>query len=363
MKFSVIVAFDNQYELMSNFVENLAMNTDFSEGELLLVADGCRDRNTLLYLQEKANQHKWLRLIELERRCGYSKANNFGVRESSGEILVFLNSDVLPTKGSVNALVRHVQFCAKIGAAQGKLIFPQNGLIQSTGHLFFGYKNAHVYTGCECDDPLVQLSNTRQALTTAFCAIPRDVFWEHGGFDEIYYNAYEGMELTLKISNSGKICSYFANASAFHVVGGSRDNLDFDDNVSGHIFWERWKTTIRTDIQEYLVPQITDEIRKNTYFYVQGSSFPNWKEVICATGLQLTGNLELQGRFSAQINLYQNLPYAALLHPQPYLFVVDALSCIQGNQNWAKVRNNPRDIVIDAHGLIRTLDRVTGVSY
>ena len=360
MKFSVVVAFDNQYELMSNFVENLLLNTDFSEGELILVSDGCRDCKTLSYLKQKTTQFKWFKLIELEQRNGYGKANNWGVRKSCGEIVVFLNSDVLPVKGSVNALVQYVLSNTKIGAAQGKLVYPQNGLIQSTGHLFFEYKNAHVYTGCECNAPLVRASGARQALTTAFCAIPRSIFWEHGGFDEIYYNAYEGMELTLKISNSGKICSYFADAFAFHVVGGSRKNLDFDNDFSGHIFWERWKKTIRTDIQHYITPQITDTMLKETYFLVQSSSIPGWNEVIHAIGLQLMGVLELQERFSTQINFYQNLPYAALHHPQPYLFVVDELSYIRGNRNWVEVRNNSRDLVIDAHGLVGTLGKVTG---
>lgn len=359
MKFSVVVAFDNEYELMTNFVENLILTTDFSEGELVLVADGCRDRDALSYLHEKAKQFKHIKLIKLEQRNGYSKANNIGVHNSCGEILVFLNSDVFPTHNSVNALVRHIQDCTKIGATQGKLIYPQNGLVQSTGHLFFGYKNAHVYTGCESEDPLVQQSGTRQALTTAFCAMPQSIFWEMGGFDEIYYNAYEGMELTLKVSHSGRDCSYFANAVAFHAVGGSRNNLNFDDSLPGHIFWNRWKKSIHTDIQTYLTPQITSKMQENTYFLIQGSSIPGWQEIIHGVGLQSVGEVELQTRFSTRIDLYRSLPYAALLHPQPYLFVVDELSRIQANQNWARVRNNPRDLVIDAHGLVRTLNTVT----
>lgn len=361
MNFSVIVAFDNQYELMSNFVENLLLSTDFSGGELILVADDCRDRRTLSYLEEKFEETNWFKLIKLEQRSGYSKANNIGVHSSKGDILVFLNSDVFPTQGSVNTLVQHVQSSAKIGAAQGKLVYPQNRLIQSTGHLFLEYKNAHVYAGCECSDPIVQQSGPRQALTTAFCAIPRSVFYEHGGFDEIYYNAYEGMELTLKISISGKICSYFADAIAFHAVGGSRNHLDFDSRIPGHIFWERWKKVILIDIHTYLAPQITDEMKKSAYFLVQGSSILGWKKIIDTVGLRVTGELELQDRFSERIDLYRNLPYAAMQHPQPYLIVVDELSCIKENQNWAIMRNNPKDLVMDAHGLVRTLKTITGV--
>lgn len=137
MKFSVIVAFENQYELMSNFVENLVLNTDFSEGELLLVSDGCRDRNTLLYLQEKAKQLKRFRLVELDRQYGYSKANNFGVRESCGEILAFLHEYL----NFYNHKRPHSSICNQTPAQAEEIYFKkQNAVSISTDCVPFACK-------------------------------------------------------------------------------------------------------------------------------------------------------------------------------------------------------------------------------
>lgn len=362
MNFSIIVPFNNTYELMTHFIENLILHTDFSQGELVLISDACKDRDTLLYLFEKAKHLPYIQIIELQHQSGYSKANNIGVHACNGKVLVFLNSDVFPTHGSVNELVHYVETHPEVGAVQGKLVYPQNGLIQSTGHLFFEYTNRHIYTGCSSDHPMAQHSASRQALTTAFCAMPKNLFYELGGFDEVYYNAYEGMELTLRVSHSGKNCLYFADAVAFHAVGGTRDYIDFDDSIPGHIFWERWKKTIRTDIHKYLAAQITNEMLENTYFLIQGSSIPGWKEIIDKLGLRTSGQIELHTRFSKQIDLYRSLPYAALSHPQPYLFTVDELCRIQSNLNWAKIRNNPKDLVIDSHGLVQNLHTVVKVS-
>lgn len=224
-----------------------------------------------------------------------------------------------------------------------------------------GYHNTHIYAGCAQSDPLVQQSGIRQAITTAFCAIPRYLFELHSGFDEIYYNAYEGMELTLKISKAGKRCTYCANAVAFHAVGGSRNHMEFDNSIPGHIFWHRWKDKIHDDIQDYLSPQVTPLMRERTYFLMQGSSIPGWDKILQSLKLNYSEEFMLPSRFSKQIDLYRDLPFSALDSPQPYLFTVDSLSDIQGNQNWTMVRNHSQDIVMDTHGRICSMKKLNGL--
>ncbi len=337
--------------------------TDFNQGELILVSDGCRDCRALEYIKAKAQTHPWIHLVELAQPGGYGKANNIGVQYSAGNVLVFLNSDVFPKKNSVNTLVEYIiQHQPEVGAAQGLLIYPQTGLVQSTGHLFMGYHNAHIYSGCEYANPLVQRGGCRQALTTAYTAIPKHVFEKMSGFDEVYYNAYEGMELTLKISLSGRRCMYYPEAVAFHAVGGSRANMNYDDSIPGHIFWHRWKDQIRDDIHEYLSTQITVQMKEEIYFFLQGSSISEWQTTLQKVGLRVSECFELPSRFCHKIDLYRDLPRAALDSPAPYLFTVNELSCIAGNHNWGEVRHNYHDIVMDTHGIICPLMVVLGLN-
>ena len=62
MQYSIIVSFNNNYALMSNFMEHLLRNVDQSNGELILYSDGCKDRETLEYLGQKANEIPWVKL-------------------------------------------------------------------------------------------------------------------------------------------------------------------------------------------------------------------------------------------------------------------------------------------------------------
>ena len=268
MKYSVIVAIDNPYELISNFLENLINTTDFQDGELVIVIDGGRDYKTLDYLLNKSTEYPFIKIVNYEKKLGYSCANNLGVKNSSGEYLVFLNSDVLPCEGSISCLLDYLKNNDTCGAVQGLLIYPQNMRVQSTGHLFMENHNSHVYSGMSPQNSLVQAIGKRQALTTAFIAMKKEIFIKNGMFDDEYYNAYEGMELTLKISLSGLDCIYYPEAIAYHITGGSRNFLSYNDKIPGILFWTRWRKHIALDITKYLEPQITTLIKNEIYFLI-----------------------------------------------------------------------------------------------
>lgn len=358
MRFSIIVAFDNDFELINNFLENLVLTTDLSKGEVIFVSDGCHDIRTLNYLKSYSEKNDRIILIEMEQRQGYSISNNIGVNKSRGEYLIFINSDVLPTTGSIEKLVTVIETNEDIGIVQGLLVYPQNRKVQSTGHLFFEYQNCHAYSGENADSAIVRKSGERQALTTAFCAVRKEDFIKVGMFDEIYYNAFEGMEMSLKISHSGKKCFYCAEAVAFHIVGGSRDNIGFNNEISAHIFWARWHDKITEDIHKYLVPQINAHIVNQTYFWIQASSMVGWDKILNKLTISTSGKIDIQDRFLKSIELYQNLPFAFLEYPAPLIFTVDKVSVLQGNKKWIKDRNNPNDLIIDSHGLLRYLSEL-----
>ena len=362
VKYSVIVALDNRYELTTNFIETLVSTTDFSDGELIIIVDGCKDKDTLDYLEQIKAQLNYVYLIIIDEQSGYSIANNTAVAQSDGDILVFINSDVLLCNGSIEELVNFINNDPSIGAAQGRLIYPQNNRIQSTGHLFIGQHNSHVYKGKPSNHPLVLEKGIRQALTTAFCAIRRSVFNSFGGFSENYFNAYEGMELTLKITYSGLKCIYYPDAVAYHITGATRSNMKFSNELAGKIFWAKWSDKIRRDISDYIKPQITDKIRNQVYFIIDCGSLPDWDFTLEEISITSSGKIKIRDRHDKSIDLYCNLPFATLHYSGAYLFLCDDILALRGNYNWCSVRNNSLDLVIDSHGNVESLHSVVGIS-
>lgn len=350
MRYSIIVALDNNFALTNNFVENLLLTESLqNDSELVIVSDGCANIQTIDYLKKLSEKSFPIKIIYNKTKLGYGKSNNIGVEHSQGDILVFLNSDVFPIRNSIHNLVSYLEENrATTGAVQGLLIYPQTNKVQSAGHLFLDLQNAHVYQYSDIHKEVIYKCSERQALTSAFCAIPRDIFIKNGRFNEYYYNAYEGFELTLKINNSGLKCIYYPEAIAYHIGGGTRNSMDISETQQGKYFIQNWGDIISTDIDKYILPQLNEEILSKMYSGVILSHLNGWENILQKLNFSINGYVYRP--HSGEANLYNLFPYSFLNFGGNYLFITESINDISKNYNWIKNRNNPNDIVIDLHG-------------
>ena len=355
VKNSIVISLDNDYFLTNNFIENLLTNISYENGhEIIVVSDGCKNIETILYLNSVQQKFPFFHFYELQQKRGYSVANNYAVSKASGEILTFLNSDVFPQKESIDILVGYIEN-GLVDVVQGLLVFPQTGKVQSTGHLFIESMAPHVYQGKKANDPLVLQEGRRQALTTAFLSMKKSTFLQYKGFDECYYNAYEGRELTLKINKAGGRCLYTPKALAYHCMGGTRKFISKNESQQKGIFWSRWASKVEYDLKDYLRPQLTVEMQTHSYFLINCSYLNGWNDILQGLNISVSDSLEIKDRFGTSINLYYNLPYSMLTYNGPYLFLTNKIDEIRGNWNWIKLRNNPLDFAMDIHGNIERL--------
>ncbi len=350
MNYSIIVAIDNNFALTNNFIENLLLTTDLkNNGELVIVSDGCNDAQTLSYLENLSTRDFPIKIIYNNSKVGYGIANNIAVDNSNGDILVFINSDVFPLKGSIEKLVAYLkQHLPKVGAVQGLLVYPQTNKVQSTGHLFIDLQNTHVYQGANIENPIIKKTDLRQALTSAFYAIPRNIFLEYGKFDEYYYNAYEGFEFTLKLNSLGFQCIYYPEAVAYHISGGTRGTMHISESQQSKYFIQKWGNTIITDIDCYILPQLNSSILERMYTSVILSQLNGWENILEKLCFNINGYI--YHPHYGEVNLYQLFPYSFLNFGGNYLFIVDSLDTISKNYNWISNRKKYHDVIIDSHG-------------
>ena len=135
MTCSYIIAIDNKYELISNFLEQLLCNVKKND-EIILIDDGCNYFDTLEYLTYMAQNNTQIKLIHLKQKVGFGKANNVGISAASGETLIFINSDIFLEKYCIDRMLELLWSDDKIGAVQPLLIYPQTNKVQSTGDVF-----------------------------------------------------------------------------------------------------------------------------------------------------------------------------------------------------------------------------------
>ena len=343
---SYIIAMNNTYALMSNFFGFLLPSVK-PDDEIIIACDGCDSTATMDYLNSLAQIDLRIRLIKLKEKLGFAKVNNLAVNVATSETLVFINTDVFPNNDCINKMICALNSDEKIAAVQPLLLYPQSGLVQSTGHVFSEFKSGHLFSMRKSTGKIIKQSASRQALTMALCAVKKKVFWQLGGFNETYFNSHEGMELTLKMSLHGYICMYCAEAIAYHCSGVARQKTAFDISRHSHII---------NDLEKYLSQQINFNMDFVEYIVYNLSSSTAWRRILEELRINYEQVIVLEERFDEKINLYDCISFTSLHYPGPYLFLCDSFSQIASNDNWIRNRNNPTDLVLDLNGNLLRLN-------
>ena len=228
--------------------------------------------------QQKKNSQ--IKLIHLEKKVGFSGSNNIGIKNASGDTIIFINSDIFLENNCIENMLNLLWSDEKIAAVQPMLIYPQNNLIQSTGHVFSDYRSGQLFSMRKKVDFIVQKDGKRQALTMALCAVKKDILAKVGSFDEYYFNSHEGLELSLKMTLSGYSCFYCANAVAYHCTGAARSTSLYDFSKQKAHFYEKWNSKIQYDVSEYLKLQITSEQLDTFFFILNFSTSHQWHAIL-----------------------------------------------------------------------------------
>jgi GT2 family glycosyltransferase len=340
--------------MLTHFFDNLLPSLTRGEDEVVAVIDGCWDARVLKDLKLIEAQSGLVRVLVLPEKVGFGKASNIAARLAEKEVLLFINTDVFPKGNAISVLADIVAGDATIGAAQGLLIYPQTGLVQSSGHVFGDYVNFHAYEGRQVSDSRVQRVHKRQALTAAFYAVRRHVFEQACGFDEFFYNAWEGLELTLRLSQSGMTCLCTPAAIAYHIRSARRRHFTIDETQQIAYFWTKWGGRIANDLVPMLVEQLTDEHRRESYLAINCGSTSTWMRTITDVGLRTGDHIELSDRFEGHICLYDNLSRSVLGHGGPLLLFADHFEQLSANQEWFRARLDQRDLILDLRGNVMT---------
>jgi glycosyltransferase involved in cell wall biosynthesis len=217
---SVIVPVYNGAAALQQCLERV-FSSDFSDLEVIVVLDGCTDSSAKI-----ASSYP-CKVISLPENRGPGLARNAGVKRSSGQILYFLDADVLVGPDVfprlVEAFAAHPEYGAIFGSFE-----------KDTGRENFvsAYKNLlHHYTH--------QHSN-EEALT--FCsglgAVRRDAFVKIGGFDPKWW-FMEDIDLGYRLHQAGYRIWLNKDLFSVHLKRHSLASLVRSDVLGRAIPWTR----------------------------------------------------------------------------------------------------------------------------
>lgn len=352
---SIIIPVYNNYIILEHFINHLIKSIQLSEYQIIFIIDGFVNENITKLLTRLSNRFTSVSFYFLEESHGYSYANNIGRKYAKTDLLFFMNTDIFLNKHCLERMIKalhsnHVQ------AVQPLLIYPQTNTVQSTGHIFGDGFNCHALKGQMLNNKLVKTSMVRQALSLALCLIPAKIFDDIGGFDEYYYNGFEGLDLTLKITQKGYRCWYEASAQAYHIQGGSRKALHLNESQQAAHFWAKWGKEIKTDIIELLSMQLPQKNAELSYSIFDLTNNRSWPDILSNLPVQHE-NVIHKTLFANEnnIDLFQALSYQAYTYPGPLIFLTTSFEVLRENIFWIKSRNNTEDLYFDLAGNVGSL--------
>jgi len=227
---SIIVPLFGRLDLMRHQLAHFSNDTDFigerAVIDLIYVLD---DFGAGLDFQRKARQAADaygvpFRVIDLGGNYGYSTANNVGAAAACGEILILLNSDVMPKRpGWATELARTLKATPSCGVLGCRLLYEDDS-IQHAGMEFRdadmlpgAFVNYHPAKGLSVDfDPHRTLEPVR-CVTGACLTIPRALYRSVGGLSEDYViGDFEDSDLCLKVRTQGLDVYYTPAVELYH---------------------------------------------------------------------------------------------------------------------------------------------------
>ena len=214
---SIVIPVYNNLFLTLKCLSSIIKNTA-GDYEIILVNNGSSyfiSKVLMVY----SYIYSQIKVVKLESNLNFSIGCNIGASQSLGEHLVFLNNDTEVTKNWLPPLISALNQDQVI-AVQPKLLYPDNS-IQSAGVIFgedgFG-KNRLEGTGS--DTPDASISTECPAITGACLAINAYNFIEVEGFDPIFINGQEDIDLCmrLKFLYPESMFWYCAESQVYHVT-------------------------------------------------------------------------------------------------------------------------------------------------
>ncbi len=263
-KVSVIVPTRDHGDDVNSCIGSLFAKTYYVNLEVLIVDNGSTEAASLAIFERLARRDHRVRVVRYDAPFNYSKINNFGVEQTDGEYLLFLNNDTQATSDEwIEALVEQAQRPA-IGAVGAMLIYPDETVQHAGVIVGLGGVAAHSHKYYHQSAPgyfhVLQSVNNYSAVTGACMMVRREVFLEVGGFDESLAVAYNDVDLCLKIRDAGYRNVYLPHVRLYHHESKSRGPEVTPEGIARFgremdIIRERWRPLARRD--PYYNPNLT----------------------------------------------------------------------------------------------------------
>ena len=242
MQLSIIIVNYRTPGLVIDCLHSVYSNTHSISFEVIVVDNDSQDNSRQLILAQ-FSEVKW---IQFDYNSGFARANNEGIRQAKGEMILLLNSDTVCVSAAIAECVR--QFSKDPYLACGIQLINPDGTPQISGNYFVtgGLNNllSLPYTGAiikatgeafrikKPHVPETQTTVEVDWINGAFLMVRKEVIAKAGLLDEDFFLYAEEAEWCARIRKHGKCCIY-GQWQIIHLQGETATET-FDTKQKGY---------------------------------------------------------------------------------------------------------------------------------
>ena len=240
---------------------------------------------------ENLKSDKSIKVVKYEGSFNYSKINNYAVKYSKGDYILFLNNDVeVIYEDSLHEMVSFLKR-DDVGAVGARLLYKDNTYQHAGVVIGIGGIADHLFKGINIYDHTymnrAEIVSDYNAVTAAALMTKREIFDKVSGFDENLAVAFNDIDFCLKIRELNKLIVYNPYSSFYHYESKSRGLEDTKEKVMRFnrefaIFVKKWEKKL-ISLDEYYNRNLT--LRQNNFalrnlkYEKIGEPFPIPKEI------------------------------------------------------------------------------------
>lgn len=211
-----------------------AIRAEVEPGDSVVVVDNASEDGTADVVAAK---HPEAVLVRSGENLGFAAGANLGAASTGGELLLFLNPDVVPEPGALTTLR---QAAGRWDVCQGLVTYPDGVTINTAGgELHF---SGLAWAG-GCERPASEAGPEREiGFASGACLLIRRDLWQRlGGFEESFFMYCEDVDLSLRARLAGARIGVVPSARFRHAY-------EFAKGTSKWRLLERnrWLTVLRT---------------------------------------------------------------------------------------------------------------------
>ena len=212
MKISVITINYNGLSDTRAFLESFRKEIQGVEYEIIVV-DNASMNNEAKMLEDEFNG---VICVRSDVNLGFSGGNNLGVKYSTGELLLFINNDIIIKSNFILPLLEKIHQDTNIAAISPQIRYMDNTLCYGGCEPIDKYLLRIHYLNGSLEKGL-SVSQEVSLMHGAAVIIKKDVLNKIGGWPEIYFLYSEEVDLSIHIRNLGFSIWYEPQSIVYHV--------------------------------------------------------------------------------------------------------------------------------------------------